>query len=193
MRASTSASAWISRCRQASARSPSRPFIWRNACRRWPSRLRRHQVGEAFDRGQIELAVLEGAAGEFAGLGRAQALDRAERGQRRRDHRAAAVQLQLGHVLAGLALRRRKPQRQRLVDDLFAFAGSRTRPSAAWRGAGILPVSAFSAAPARGPEMRTTAIAAGARPEERAKMVSRSIRHKWVEANRGLRGKAKID
>ena len=37
MRASTSASAWISRCRQLSARLPSRPFIWRNACRRWPS------------------------------------------------------------------------------------------------------------------------------------------------------------
>ena len=47
------------------------------------------------------------------------------------------------------------------------------RASAAWRGAGILPARIFSAAPARGPEMRTTAIAAGRRPEERAKMVSR--------------------
>ncbi len=36
MRASTNASASISRCRQLSARLPSRPFICRNACRRWP-------------------------------------------------------------------------------------------------------------------------------------------------------------
>ena len=53
-------------------------------------------------------------------------------------------------------------------------AGSRTRASAALRGSGMRPVSAFSASPARGPEMRTTAIAAGGRPEERAKMVSRA-------------------
>src|SRR5262249_15945615 len=32
---------------------------------------------------------------------------------------------------------------------------------------------AFSASPERGPEIRITAIAAGGRPEERAKMVSR--------------------
>src|SRR6185437_5236417 len=44
----------------------------------------------------------------------------------------------------------------------------------ALRGAGTLPVSARSAAPARGPEMRMTAMAAGPRPEERAKMVERS-------------------
>ena len=36
----------------------------------------------------------------------------------RGNHRAAAVQLQLGGVLAGLAVRPRKPQRQRFVDDL---------------------------------------------------------------------------
>ena len=54
---------------------------------------------------------------------------RPERSQHRGDHRAAAVQLQLGHVLAGLAVRRRKPQRQRLVDDVvlcgIADAGER--------------------------------------------------------------------
>ena len=105
-------------------------------------RFGRHQVGEAFDRGEIELAVLEGAAGEFAGLGRSQALDAAERVEHRGDHRAAAVQLQLGYVLAGLALRRRKPQRQRLVDDVVGL-GSRMRASAALRGEGTLPVSAL--------------------------------------------------
>ena len=49
--------------------------------------------------------------------------------------------------------------------------GSRTRASEAWRGEGRRPISACNAAPARGPEMRITAIAAGGRPEERAKMV----------------------
>ena len=173
MRASTSASAWISLCRQPSARLPSAPCIWRSAWRRWPWVSAIDQVGEAFDRGEIELAVLEGAAGELAGLGRPQAVKRRERSKRRGDHRAAAVQLQLGDVLAGLARGRRKPQRQRLVDGLFGVrdrACGRARPA---RGAGILPMSAFSASPARGPEMRTTAIAAGPRPEERAKMVSR--------------------
>ena len=81
------------------------------------------------------------------------------------------MQLQLGDVLAGLAVRRRKPQRQRFVDDL-AERGSRMRARPALRGSGILTPSAVSASPARGPEMRTTAIAAGGRPEERAKMVS---------------------
>ena len=54
------------------------------------------------------------------------------------------------------------------------LAGSRTRASAALRGSGTRPISFSSATPARGPEMRTTAIAAGGRPEERAKMVERS-------------------
>ena len=50
--------------------------------------------------------------------------------------------------------------------------GSRTRASMASRGFGRRPTSAASAAPACGPDMRTTAIAAGGRPEESAKMVS---------------------
>ena len=37
-----------------------------------------------------------------------------------------------------------------------------------------LPVRACSASPAPEPEMRTTAIAAGPRPEERAKLVGRT-------------------
>ena len=71
------------------------------------------------------------------------------------------------------------------------------RASAALRGSGILPVSAFSASPARGPEMRTTAIAAGPRPEERAKMVGRSVDiHGWFSASPApaapvLRGKCR--
>ena len=80
--------------------------------------LGRDQVGQAFDRGQIHAAVLERAARELAGLGRTQTLELAQRRQHRRDHGAAAVQLQLGDVLAGLAVGPRKPERQAFVDDL---------------------------------------------------------------------------
>ena len=66
------------------------------------------QVGERLDLGEVELAVLEGAAGELAGLRHPQARDPAERRQRGGDHGAAAVELELGHVLAGLAARRRE-------------------------------------------------------------------------------------
>ena len=112
MRASTSASAWISRC------APGLGAVAEQALH-LPERLAAlafglgaDQVGQAFDRGEVELAVLEGAAGEFAGFGRAQAVDAAKRRQRGRDHRAAAMQLQLGDVLAGLAVRPGKPERQ---------------------------------------------------------------------------------
>ena len=131
------------------------------------------QIGETLDRGEIEPAVLERAARELARLRRPQSFDPPERAEHRGDHRAAAVQLQLGDVLAGLAVRPGKPQRQRLVDRFAAvrIAHAGERGLARLRQ---LPVSAFSASPARGPEMRTTAIAAGGRPEDRAKMVSRA-------------------
>ena len=67
------------------------------------------QIGKAFDGGEIEPAVLKGAARELACLRRPQALDATERAQRRGDHRTAAVQLQLGHILAGLAVRPGEP------------------------------------------------------------------------------------
>src|SRR5262249_58214800 len=55
------------------------------------------------------------------------------------------------------------------------LAGARTRGRGARRACGTRPISCSSATRARGPEMRTTAIAAGGRPEERAKMVSRTL------------------
>ena len=116
MPASTRANASISRCRQLSARSPSRPLRCWNACRRCASRLRRDQVGQTLDRGQIHAAVLEGPAGELARLGMTQALELPQRRQHRRDHGAAAVHLQLGDVLAGLAVGAGEPERQALID-----------------------------------------------------------------------------
>ncbi len=76
------------------------------------------QVGERLDLGEVELAVLEGAAGELARLRQPQPLDPAERRQHRGDDRVAAVELKLHHVLAGLAAGAGKPERQRLVDRL---------------------------------------------------------------------------
>ena len=76
------------------------------------------QIGEALGRGQVELPVLEGAAGEFAGLGRPQPRAPAQGVEHRRHHDGAAVQVQLRHVLAGIAGRPRKPQHQTLVQCL---------------------------------------------------------------------------
>ena len=76
------------------------------------------QVGQALGGGQVELAVLEGAAGELAGLGRPTAGNGANRLQHGRHHRPSAVHLQLGHVLAGLATGPGEPQRQPVVEHL---------------------------------------------------------------------------
>ena len=65
--------------------------------------LRRNQIGEAFDGGQIEPAVGEGAPAELARFRRPQPGKPAERRKHRRDHRAAAVDVQFDHVLAGKA------------------------------------------------------------------------------------------
>ena len=118
MRASTSASASISRARQVSARLPSKPLELAIGLPALRLGFGVDQIGETFDGGEIEPAVLEGAPGELARLRRPQALDASERAEHRCNHRAAAVQLQLGHVLAGLAVRPGKPQRQRFVDRL---------------------------------------------------------------------------
>ena len=57
------------------------------------------QVGEPFRLGQVDAPVLERAAGEFARLGRPQAVDRRQRGEHRVDHRAAAMALKFNDYL----------------------------------------------------------------------------------------------
>ena len=173
MRASTSASASISRVAPGLGALAEQALELTICLAALRLGLGADQIGQPLDRGEVELAVLERAARELARLRRPQAFDPPERTEHRGDHRAAAVQLQLGDVLAGLAVRarettapapRRSPRR-------FGIAHARQRRL---RGSGTRPISALSAAPARGPEMRTTAIAAGGRPEESAKMVSRA-------------------
>ena len=129
------------------------------------------QVGQAFHGRQVKAAILERTAGELAGLSQPEALDPAQRLKHRGDNGMPAMELQLGHVLAGLAARRRKPECEPLVDD-FAASPDRARArappaAAAARGRSASPARRAHAAP----HTRTTATAAGGRPEERAKIV----------------------
>ena len=75
-----------------------------------------HQIGETLDLGEIELASLECAPRELAGLGEPRAVEREHRVDDGADHGGTAVEVQLGHVLAGEARRRREPQHQAAVD-----------------------------------------------------------------------------
>ena len=114
--------------------------------------------------------MLEGAASELARLGRAQAVDALERRKDRRDHRPAAMKVELGDILTGHAVRSRKADDQRPVEDLARDdARSQGAPCAARASA---PASACTAASALGPLIRTTATAAGGAPDDKAKMVS---------------------
>jgi hypothetical protein len=82
----------------------------------------KYQVGQTLDAGQIKLAILKGAAREFAGLRRAQTLDLRQRIEYGRDDRTPAMHLQFDGVLSRLAFWAGKEQRQRIVNG---FPGSR--------------------------------------------------------------------
>ena len=71
----------------------------------------RDQVGGPLRFREVEAAGLEGAPGELAGLGRAQAGDRSERIAERGDDGGPAMHVKLRHVLAGGAGGRGKPER----------------------------------------------------------------------------------
>ena len=80
-------------------------------------RLRRDQIGQADENdgkaseGQDHSPVVERAAGELTRFGRPQSLDRPQRVEHSGNDRMTAMKLKLGHVLAGLAVRRREPER----------------------------------------------------------------------------------
>ena len=128
------------------------------------------QIVETFDLGEIELAVLERAAGEFAGLRRPHILECRERGEQRGQHRAAAVDLQFGDVLAGRAGRPRKPEHHRLVDRL-PLGVAQQRPRRHPRRRHFAGQRRQRRLRPADPETRTTAIALGGRPDDSAKMV----------------------
>ena len=76
------------------------------------------EIGKAFDLGEIDPPVLEGAARELARLGQAHATERSERLDHAADHGAAAMNMQLGDVLAGEARGPRQPEREPAVEHL---------------------------------------------------------------------------
>ena len=82
--------------------------------------LGRGEIGDCLGLQQIELAVEEGAAGEFAGLREPQP----EPGERLHDgseHGAAAVQMEFRHILAGRTPRRREPQDEPVIEHVSAL------------------------------------------------------------------------
>ena len=81
-------------------------------------RFRGNEIGETFNRREIEPAIFERATRELAGLGQTAPLDHRQCVEYGSHHRMPAVQLQLRDILAGLAVRRGEPQRQRLIDPL---------------------------------------------------------------------------
>lgn len=85
-------------------------------------RLCHHEIGEAFHSREIELSIFKSPAGKLSRLRRTQAFDARERRQHRGNNCASAVQLKLGDIFAGLAMGRRKPQHQRLIDELAIVA-----------------------------------------------------------------------
>ena len=123
--------------------------------------------------GQIQLAVVKGAAGELAGLGETAPGLPAERGQHGFDDGRSAVQVEFGHVLAGLGARRGEPQHQRLIERLAVVRIA----DAAQGGEALLGPrrrQRIDEIAGAGPETRTTATPARPGALDRAKMVGAS-------------------
>jgi len=84
-----------------------------------PRRLRVDEVGQRLHLRQVQLAILKGAPRELAGRGQPQARQGGEGLQHVGDHGRPAVHVQLGHILAGEAVRPGKGQHQRAVQPLL--------------------------------------------------------------------------
>jgi len=79
-----------------------------------------NEIVESFGLRQVELTVLESAAGEFTRLGRANIFEPGQRGEQGGQHRAAAMDMKFRDVFSGRAGRTRKPQDQGAVDRMTA-------------------------------------------------------------------------
>ncbi len=74
------------------------------------------QIGHRLGLGQVEAAVIEGLAREITRAGRPQLRKLGQGPQRRRANRAAAMEMEFRHILAGLAFGAGKPEHERIVD-----------------------------------------------------------------------------
>ena len=111
-----------------------RPFGLRQRLAALRFRLGVDEIGKSLDLGQVELAVLEGAARELAGLGEARAGQREHRADHSADHRAAAMHVKLGHVFAGEARRAFEPEDEAAIDERRVREPDRAQARVAGRG-----------------------------------------------------------
>ena len=142
-------------------------------------RLGRHQIGDALGLGEIELSVLERAARELARLGHATESEMGERIQRRPHDGAAAMEMQLGHRLSGLGVRRGEPGDQRLVEDLAGrriAKGAQDHPPGFRQGPARELLHRLACPRAAQPDDRERARM-GPRGRGRAQRIDRRVRH----------------
>src|SRR5690348_1845364 len=78
-----------------------------------------YEIVETFGLREVDLAVLESAAGELARLGGAYIFDCRKCCEQRGQHGASTMHMKLGNVFAGRASRPRKPEHNRVVDSLI--------------------------------------------------------------------------
>ena len=81
------------------------------------------EIGKAFDLGEIELPFSKARRANSPGSARRTPRSEASASITRADHGAAAMNMQLGHVLAGEARGPRQPEREAAVEQLAGPAG----------------------------------------------------------------------
>ncbi|MBB4291586.1 hypothetical protein GGE16_003656 [Rhizobium leguminosarum] len=84
------------------------------------------QIGQAFDLDEIKLAIFKSPARELALDRHPHTWNRAKRVKQRRQHGSAAMDLQLGDILAGKGIRGRKKQYEAIVDRLVVTSPNRS-------------------------------------------------------------------
>jgi len=95
----------------------------------------REQIGQAFDLSQVEPTVREGAAREFSGLCRLQAVERRQSALDRVDDCPPAVKVQFYQIVTRCCCWRTHPQDERLIQGPGSMvAVQRAKRSKAWWG-----------------------------------------------------------
>lgn len=79
------------------------------------------EIGETFDRGEVQAAIPESPGGEFAGLGGSEARSGCQAFEQGSGDGGPAMDVKLGHILAAEAVRARQPEDQAPVQGLACF------------------------------------------------------------------------
>ena len=75
------------------------------------------QIGEPLGLGQIDPAIGKGTPRELSRLGRSESVEPLKTSQDCRNHRAPAMQMELGHIFARYRARARQPEDQRTIEQ----------------------------------------------------------------------------